>query len=78
MPTPPDLTPQIEQVAAEPQTVSTDGQSATEYGIDQLIDADKYLKGNAAETAGGPKTGWARVRMARAVPPGSTGIEKST
>lgn len=69
----PDLTPQIEQVAAEPQTVVTDGQTATEHNLKDLIEADKYLKETDAADTGPVKSAWGRVRMARAVPPGATG-----
>jgi hypothetical protein len=69
----PDLSAQIEQVAAEPLTVVTDGQTATEHNLKDLIEADKYLKGiDAADPdVGGTKSGWGKVRMARAVPPGA-------
>lgn len=71
----PDLTPDIEQQAAEPAAATSDGQSATARPIGDLIEADRYLKGNAALSGtnanGGPVSGWKRTRPARAVPPGA-------
>ena len=69
----PDLTDEIEIVAAEPQTVSTDGQTASSHSLKDLIAADQYLKGITASdpAVGGTKSAWGKVRMARAVPPGA-------
>ena len=67
----PDLLTEITTVAGEPAQISTDGQTANSHSLPDLIEADKYLKDASAATAGTQKTGWARVRMARAIPPGA-------
>lgn len=65
----PDLTPQIEQAASEPKSATSDGQSATHHDLDDLIAADRYLKGVNTVTSTG--TGWAGLRIARFKPPGA-------
>jgi len=63
-----DLT---DTVAAEPQTISTDGQTATEFSLADRLKYEATRAEDAATTASGVKSGWGRVRMARAVPPGA-------
>lgn len=71
----PDLTTDIEQQAAEPAASAQDGGSATARPIPELIQADQYLKGNQGLSGtndnGGPKSGWSRLRTARANPGGA-------
>lgn len=70
-----DLTTTITQVAGEPQSATSDGQSATAQPLPDLIEADRYLKGTSAVTGtnpqGGPRSGWGSLRMARVIPPGA-------
>lgn len=72
----PDLTDTIATEATLPASSSSDGQSADGQPLPDIIAADKYLKGKEAlagtNSKGGPKSAWRGVRMARAVPPGST------
>ena len=71
----PDLTSEIEAQAALPLKSATDGQSAEGHTLQDLIAADKYLKGleqtEGTNPTGGPKSPWRGLRMARAIPPGS-------
>lgn len=67
----PDLTDEIEQAAAEPHSVSVDGQTVQGHSLKDLIEADKYLKETDTADTGPVKSGWGRVRMARAIPPGA-------
>lgn len=72
----PDLTPQIEDLATDGvQSASVDGRSVTAVPLDQLIEADKYLKSLEAvedpSPSGGPKSAWRGLRMGRAIPPGA-------
>lgn len=71
----PDLTDQIVSEAAEPIASSGDGESATGRTLTELIEADKYLKGQQAVSVpnenGGPRSGWGGLRTARAIPPGA-------
>ena len=67
---------QTDAVAAEPQSVTTDGQSASEYPLADRLEYEAARAEDAAESAGGTKSGWGRVRMARAVPPGATGVNR--
>lgn len=53
----PDLTPEIEQAAAEPATAEVDGRKASSHPLPALIEADKYLKGGAALAGASPKGG---------------------
>lgn len=71
----PDLSDQIEADAAKLSAASNEMGSFTKRPLTELIEADKHLKGETALTGtnqnGGPKSGWACARIARAVPPGS-------
>jgi hypothetical protein len=67
----PDLTDEIETTAQGASQFTTDGQSATAHNLKDLIEADKYLKETGAADTGPVKSGWGRVRMARAIPPGA-------
>ena len=62
---------QTDAIALEPQTVSTDGQSASEYSLADRLKYEAARAEEVAVTTGGIKSSWARVRMARAVPPGA-------
>lgn len=72
---PTDLTDQIAEDAALPATHASDGTQTTAHPLPDVIEADKYLKGQAAlegaNDSGGPRSGWGRLRTARAVPPGA-------
>lgn len=52
-----DLTDDIEALAAKPENVTVDGQSATQRPLKDLIEADKYLKASEATTASGNSDG---------------------
>lgn len=71
-----DLTPEIEQTAAEPAAVTDDSGSATAQPLPDLIEADKYLKGQqalaGANANGGKKSGWGKLRMAKVQNPGAS------
>lgn len=67
----PDLTNTIVEEAARPKRSESDGQVAEGHSLTELIAADKYLKGQAADTVTPVRSGWGRVRMAHAVPPGA-------
>lgn len=72
------VTPEsIAEAAAQPASASSDGRSATAHPIpDQLAALDRAAAEEAAEgtnAAGGPKSAWNMTRMAKAVPPGTTG-----
>lgn len=76
MPDPvPDLTAQIAAAAAGPASVAmSDGRSAAAVRLPDLIVADKYLAGKAAQTD--PATGrrrnpFACLRPGHVVPPGA-------
>lgn len=66
----PDLSDTIEQVAAEPQSVTIDGQTAANPDVTKIIEADRYLKGRTAAAAvnpsGGATSPWNMLRPARA------------
>lgn len=72
---PNDLTEQIVEEAALPSVHATDGQQTTARPLPDLIETDKYLKGQTAldgtNASGGPRSGWGRLRTAQAVPPGA-------
>ena len=75
MPTP-DLTAEIAATAAEPQTATSDGLTASSHSLPDLIEADRYLRAKAAAAAVSPTTGkrssgFRTLRAGRAVPPGS-------
>lgn len=71
----PNLTDQITEDAALPSVHATDGQQTTARSLGELIEADKYLKGQSAlegtNANGGPVSGWGGLRTARAIPPGA-------
>ncbi len=60
-----DLSAQIEQAAADPQSATSDNQSATARPIADLIAADQYL---AAKAAIGLK--YRGIRMSKILPAG--------
>lgn len=62
----PDLTNTITTVAGEPQSASSDGQSASNQPLSALIEAQKFLNG---EDAAEQKT--RGIRFTKLVPPGS-------
>lgn len=68
-----DLTDAIADLAANPQTVTAGDRTVTEHTLQDLIAADKYLGEKAAGATvpvSGPRSGWNRLRPAKAVPPG--------
>ena len=65
-----DLSDQIETDAAGPQSTNVDGTSVSKRPLSELIEADKYLKGNAA--AADPLRA---LRFAKIVSPSSVGDE---
>lgn len=67
---PNDLTDTIAAEVALPQASATDGQSADARPLPDVIAADKYLAAKAASRKAGA---WGQTKMARAVPPDTTG-----
>lgn len=66
----------LESIADEPAAVTSDGQSATNQPIPDLIELHRYASGREALSGsndnGGPKSGWRCVRMAKGTPPGAS------
>lgn len=67
----PDLTPEsIAEAATQPASASADGRSAAAVPIPDQIAADKYAKAQTGlegtNDNGGPRSGWGRLRTARA------------
>jgi len=71
----PDLSDEIEDVAEGPKSASGDAGSFEQHPLPDLIKADQYLKGTTGlggtNDNGGPKSGWGRLRTARAILPGT-------
>ena len=67
----PDLTDTIQTSAEGPAKVVSDGLEVDSQPIPDLIEADRYLKGEAAMKGGG--SGWNCLRPARVVPPAAVG-----
>lgn len=71
----PDYSVQIEQAIEEPLSAASDGQSATARSADDLIKLINHAAGqtglDGTNANGGPKSGWGRLRTARAIPPGA-------
>lgn len=59
----------LDQLAAEPLSAASDGQSAQQHSIPDMLDYVRYKKGADAVTTSG--TGWAALRIARFKPPGA-------
>lgn len=75
-PAPPtDLAAEIARTAADPQSVTVDGETVAAQPLPDLIKADQYLAakkslaGSAAR--GGSRSLWNALRPAQAVPPGA-------
>jgi len=62
----PDLSDRIEASASEPQSMTVDGNTATQHSLKDLIAADEYLKANAANAS--EKRGF---QIQRFKPPGT-------
>lgn len=60
-----DLSDKIEEAANEPKSAASDGQSATNRDLRELIEADEYLAGKQA--AKKRKLG---IRFSKIIPPG--------
>lgn len=67
------LSSQIETLAANPASMSADGQSVTERPIADLIAADKYLRSQNALDSDATMG----LRYANFVPPGPLGSRRS-
>lgn len=71
----PDLTPEIEQAAAEPASAEVDGRKAQSHPLPDLIEADRYLKGGdavaGANRKGGRRSGLNSLRTGVFVPKGA-------
>lgn len=63
----PDLSETIEAVAADPLKAASDGQSAEQHPLPDLIEADRYLAAKAAAAAKG-----SGLRFTKLVPPGAS------
>jgi hypothetical protein len=63
----------IAQVASEPASAASDGQSATNHNLKDMMAWATWAKGQEA-TANplGPRSGWGLLRQARAIPKGPT------
>ena len=60
----------IAVAAQQPQKASVDGVAAEAHSIPDQITADRYRR---TKTAVAGKSGWGAVRIARVLPPGTTG-----
>lgn len=68
----PLITPEdIAEAAKGAAEFTSDGTTAKAVPVKDMIAAAAYLNAATIEDAGGPKSAWARVRMARAIPPGA-------
>ncbi len=65
-----DLTENIENTAQGPKSHSVDGETATAQDLDKLVQADKYLKQQAASRSGRRMGG---IRLGGLRSSGSTG-----
>lgn len=69
--TPEELETEIDQVAAEPASAASDGQSATSHPIPDLEKLRNRKMGEAAlagtNANGGPRSAWSKLRPARAI-----------
>lgn len=63
-----DLTSQIETNAGKPKAANIDGQQVQQHSLDEQIEADRYLKSEAAGAS--KKRG---INLARLKPPGTVG-----
>lgn len=55
----------VAEIALGAKTFTSDGQTVEAFSPKEVLDARDRM------TPPGPKSGWARVRMGRAVPPGA-------
>lgn len=66
----------ITSAAQQPARAQTDMGSADAHPLPDLIQADQYLAGLTGVTGsndnGGAKSGWGRLRTARAILPGTS------
>lgn len=60
-----DLSDKIEEAANEPKSAASDGQSATNRDLRELIEADEYLAGKRAA-----KKRTLGIRFSKIIPPG--------
>lgn len=72
---PTSLIPEILRTAADPQSATVGGETATTQPLPDLIEADKYRRSVAAAGAVAPtgkrRSAFAFLRAGKAVPPGS-------
>lgn len=64
----PDLTTTITDVAQAPAEIQSDNTRVKEHSLPDLIEADRYAKGQAAAAT---KKKWWGLRVAKLVPPGA-------
>ena len=69
--TPEEIRTETDQVAAEPASAASDGQSASSHSIPDLLKLESVRSGQAALTGtnanGGPRSAWTKLRPARAI-----------
>lgn len=63
-----DLESTIEDAAANPASVSVDGQTVQTRSLSELIEADRYLRSKEAAASGKRPGG---IRFTKLIPPGA-------
>lgn len=61
----------LEQAANDPASATSDGLTVQSRSVDELIKLDEHLQKRAARAASTRRSGWAKLRMAQVVPPGT-------
>ena len=59
----PDLSDVIEEAASAPKSTTVDGTTVLEHDLQQLIEADRYLKQSAAQSTAKGGVKFAKLRM---------------
>ncbi len=69
--TPDEIRTETDQVASEPASAASDGQSASSHSIPDLLKLESVRSGQAAldgtNANGGPRSAWSKLRPARAI-----------
>jgi len=61
----------FEQAADDPASATSDGLTVQSRSVDDLIKLDDHLQKKAARAASRRRTGWAKLKIAQVVPPGT-------
>lgn len=73
--TPEEIRTETDQVAAEPASAASDGQSASSHSIPDLLKLESVRSGQAAmggtNANGGPRSPFAKLRMGKYQPGGA-------